>query len=232
MAGTAAKKTAAAKTAAAAVKPPTEKQVEAALAGDESKGPKDVDGVPVGDHLGGTAPQDAAAQQKENVEGHGDAPVTGATTAHQSRTNEGDNPEVGENAVPKDDGTIAVPGHQPFAPTAAPLERVKNPVYPLENLPEDTEQRLSDTEPVDASAVHPKAVREGQRLVGEDGKAVKIDKVFEDSDGPENFRVVADRVYIEEPLPGAKDLTTTRLLFPKGARVNVSDVARLKRQWA
>lgn len=211
-------------------KAPTKAQVEKARAGNEDLKAVDSDGYPLGDHLGGTASQDVSAQITENVKGNGDAPVTGATTAAQSRTREGDNPEA--NAVPSDNGTVNVPGHTPYAPTAAPLERPRNPVYTPENIDPETQVGRDNHEPVEASAVAPNVVATNSRLVDEAGKKVAVGSVFDDSKGPENFRTVVKRVYIEEPLAGAKDATTKRLLFPKGARVNVDTVARLKREWA
>ena len=215
--------------------PPTEKQVEKARAGAEDKSKVDSDGYPVGDHLGGTGVQDAAAQVIENVKGHDDAPVTQATTARQSRTALGDNPEAdarAENPTPPDTGSVNVAGHQPYAPVAAPLDRPRNPVYTPENIDPETQVGRDDHEPVHAAAVAPTAVRDGSRLVDDDGNDVAISSVFAESNGPENFRKVQKRVHIESPLPGSRDQTTRHLFFPVDAKVNVDTVARLQREWA
>jgi hypothetical protein len=65
------------------------------------------------------------------------------------------------------------------------------------------------------------------RLVGEDGKDLDADSVFDAQEGPNTFVTVNTRVY-EEFLYRNSSRTSRRLLFPKGARVALGEAERFK----
>lgn len=168
------------------------------------------------------------------------APTDNATAAGAP---DGMETKSADTALPADTGSTA-PGGSEMAdrfeqemqergsgPFAAPLTRPLNALPTLQNIPQE-ELRPLDAEPMDASSAAPKSTNpDKERLVDEDGNAVSVEDLFDETDTTQSFRFTKVRVYREQPMAGAPGQTTRILLYPQGARVQVAQVASAKQQW-
>ena len=158
-----------------------------------------------------------APEQAETVEGGQQTPE--AAAAEQGT---GDDPQVHGENDDVNDGPVA-------APLSAP--RKPNPVAVPDNIDEDTLVG-ADTPAVRPVAATPNFARDNERLVDGDGNDVTVEDIFPSDGSAASTRKAKFRAFVEGPMPGAPNHTTTRVLFGEGAQVSIHEVARLSRRWS